>query len=458
MKFLAALLSSFGLVIALGGQFDPESYDRDDVVTRDIVVVGGGSTGTYAAINLLDLGQKVVVVEQESVLGGHTGIYIDPQTNTTIDYGVQSFANFSVVREFFARFHIPLVRFSVNASTIYADFESGELFLNSTPSYDFDAYKAHLNRYPYLSTGWDLPDPVPEDLLLPFGEFINKHSLQDIAYAIWSSARGSGDILRQPTVYILKAVDGPFVKGLSEDTLTTEGHNNYELYEKALRELGPDAIVSSTVIAAQRSTDGVKLVVKTPNGKKLISASKLLVSVPPNLENMELFDLDGRENGLFQRFNHSAWNIAVVANTSLPTSYRFLNIGTDNGTYRIPQLPAIYSINPTAVKGIFYVWYGVSQAAAEADVKADISTTIERLSRAIDGSNERTRKVRFLTYKSHTPFQLAVSIEEIESGFYRELQALQGYRSTWYTGAAFLSHHAGQLWNFTQALLPSLAA
>ncbi|PLB50417.1 FAD/NAD(P)-binding domain-containing protein [Aspergillus steynii IBT 23096] len=451
-------LLSFGLTIALADQFDPHSYDWGDVITKDIAIVGGGSTGTYAAINLLDMGQKVVVVERESVLGGHTSIYTDVQTNTKIDYGVQSFSNISVVRDFFARFHVPLTRFSLNASVIYADFESGELFPKFAPSYDFDAYQTQLKKYPYLPISWDLPVPVPEDLLLSFGEFLNKYSLQDIAYAVWSSARGSGDILRQPAVYILKAVDEPYIEGLSQGTLTTANHNNYELYEKALQELGPDAIVSSTVTAAQRSTDGVRLVVETPSGKKLILASKLLVSIPPDLENMGPFDLDDREKGLFQKFNNCAWYIAVVTNTGFPAGYRFQNIGTSNDTYRIPRLPAIYSINPSVVDGIFYVWYGASQAVAEADVKTDISTAIERLSRGIGKSNERKQKVQFLVYKSHTPFQLVVSAEDIDDGFYRELQGLQGHRSTWYTGAAFLSHHAGQLWNFTQALLPSLAA
>lgn len=452
------LLSSLCVVLALADQFDTHSYDEKDVITRDIAVVGGGASGTYAAIKLLDMGQKVVVVEKEPVLGGHTSIYTDPQTSTKIDYGVQSFSNFSVVRDFFSRFHIPLVRFSVNVSTIYADFESGELFPDSMPSHDFSAYHVLVDKYPYLSTGWDLPDPVPEDLLLPFEVFVQKHSLQHIAYAIWSMARGSGDILHQPAVYVLKAVDGPYIRGLSEGTLTTARHNNYEIYDKALQELGPDAIVSSTVTATQRSTDGVKLIAETPRGTKLILASKLLVSIPPDLDNMTPFDLDDHEKSLFQKFSHSAWYIAVVTNTGLPAGYRFQNIGTSNATYRIPQLPAIYGINPTIVDGIFCVWYGASQDIAESHVKADISTTIERLSRNLGRSNKPRQKIHFLVYRRHVPFQLAVPANEIEAGFYRELEALQGFRSTWYTGAAFLSHHAGYLWNFTEALLPNITA
>lgn len=36
---------------------------------------------------------------------------------------------------------------------------------------------------------------------------------------------------------------------------------------------------------------------------------------------------------------------------------------------------------------------------------------------------------------------------------------VQGHRDTWYTGAAFMSHDASVLWNFTQSVvLPKLLA
>ena len=41
-------------------------------VEADVVIIGGGSSGTYAAVRLHDLGKSVIVVEQDDVLGGHT--------------------------------------------------------------------------------------------------------------------------------------------------------------------------------------------------------------------------------------------------------------------------------------------------------------------------------------------------------------------------------------------------
>lgn len=74
-------------------EFDPANYASDDIITRDVAVIGGGVTGTYGAINLQIAGKSVVLIEKEGVLGGHTNTYIDPVTNISVDYGVQAFWN-----------------------------------------------------------------------------------------------------------------------------------------------------------------------------------------------------------------------------------------------------------------------------------------------------------------------------------------------------------------------------
>ncbi len=53
----------------------PEAYDANDGredhrVTYDVAVIGGGSSGSYAAARLKQQGFKVVVIEREGRLGG----------------------------------------------------------------------------------------------------------------------------------------------------------------------------------------------------------------------------------------------------------------------------------------------------------------------------------------------------------------------------------------------------
>jgi hypothetical protein len=445
------------MAAAMANQFDISSYAPEDVITRDVCIIGGGATGTYASINLKDRGQTVVVVEKEAILGGHTNTYTDPETGKKIDYGVHSYSNYSVVRDFFARFDIPLSKYTFGAKhQAFVDLQTGEQFPEFKPSFDFSAYSAQLAKYPYLPTSWTLPEMVPEDLLLPFRDFITKYSLQDIAFTIWEYSWGCGDILGQPTVYMLKAVDQPFVEGLEQGLLTTARRNNHEIYEKALEELGSDALVSSTVSAAQRNEDEkVKLVVQTPKGKKLVVASKVVVTMPPKIENMQTLGLDSQEKAIFEQFDNSAWYVFVVTDTGLPVGYSFQNVRpSSDSTFKIPPLPGMYNLNPTPVDGIFAGWYGGPNAVSMEDAKSDILRSIVRLRDEFGVSSTETP--RFLACNSHTPFQLTVPTDAIRDGFYESLEGLQGHRNTWYTGAAFLSHHAGPLWNYTHELLPSI--
>ncbi|KAF4454627.1 Beta-cyclopiazonate dehydrogenase [Fusarium austroafricanum] len=447
-------------IAACADQFRADSYAAKDVITRDVAVIGGGNSGTYGAIRLKDLGQSVVVIEKQALLGGHIDTYTDPASGTKIDFGVQTWFNYTVVRDFFARFKIPLSLYELTAGTpIYADFKTGKKYSDFKPSLAFDAYASQLAKYPYLGNSYDLPNPVPEDLLLPFGEFLAKYDLGDIAWTIWANSWGAGDALKQPTIYMLKAIDLEFLNTLVEGGVTSARRDNQEIFDKALKELGPNGLVSSTVIAAQRPTkEGntkTKLVVKTPTGNKLVIVSKILISAPPTIENLGPLGLDKTEKSLFGQFTSSSFYCHLISDTGLPTGYSFQNVlPTSKATYSIPSLPGLYNINPTAVKGIYSVWYGGTKPLSQDDVKKDITATVKRLRKTAKGSTDG--KVSFIDFSSHTPFQLAVPSDAIADGFYRELSALQGHRNTWYTGSAFVGNHAALLWNFTETLLPKV--
>ena len=51
---------------------------------------------------------------------------------------------------------------------------------------------------------------------------------------------------------------------------------------------------------------------------------------------------------------------------------------------------------------------------------------------------------------------LAVSPEAYRAGFVQDLYALQGQRSTWWTGAAFASHFQTIIWEYNEVLLPKM--
>lgn len=464
MRSFTLLSFSIGLAAAQGATesnngsktssiFDTSSYSSNHIIKRDVAVIGGGSSGTYGAIKLKDLGKSVVVVEKEGTLGGHENTYIDPATGTPIDYGTQVYWNISVVTDFFARFNIPIETATFAGGTnVYADFETGRVLSSFNPSANFAPYSNQLNKYPYLLYSWSLPSPVPGDLLLTFGDFIKKYSLQNIAYSIYINSLGIGNILQQLTVNVFKIFDVAFLDGLSGGDVVTARHDNGELYVKALAELGSNVLLSSTVTAAQRSgKTGVKLVVKTPSGNRLIVASKLLISIPPLVSNLAPFGLDSREKDLFQKWTYSGYYNGLINNTGLVAGTRYVNAGV-NTTYNIPNLPGVYEIVPTRVAGIYYFWYGSPGALPQQQIQADVTATVQKL------TGKKTAAPEFLAFSSHTPFKLVVSANDISHGFYNRLEGLQGHLNTYWTGAAFLSHSSGELWNFTQSLLPEIAA
>ena len=125
------------------------------------------------------------MVEQQNRLGGHSKTYVDPGLNRSIELGVAEYADTPIVREWSARFNVPLYQFDftiLGVTSQYADFQTGQI---ATPKQGdllgaWDAFQTQVAKYPFLDYSLDsVPFSVPADLLLPFGQFITKSNLQD---------------------------------------------------------------------------------------------------------------------------------------------------------------------------------------------------------------------------------------------------------------------------------------
>ena len=110
----------------------------------------------------------------------------------------------------------------------------------------------------------------------------------------------------------------------------------YNLLElKRLTHLLADVSLNSRAIATERNNAGVKVVVKTASGLKLILAKKLVISIPPLLSNLAGFDLSITERTLFSQFQNVADYTSLVRNTGIPDDITITNVGA--GTpYNLP--------------------------------------------------------------------------------------------------------------------------
>lgn len=442
--------------------FDSAHYPQDSVITRDVAVIGGGSGGVYTAIRAKDSNKSVVVIEKKGRLGGHTETYTDPATGLSVNYGVVVWHDLDLVRNYFARLNVALGTLDFGAiSGRYLDFATGK----NTPGFPRDfsagiaAYLAQLAKYPDLEAGYFFADPVPAELLLPFGDYVEKYpALKPIVYYLFVSTQGLGDFLRLPTLYIFKNWGPDVIRTQQVGFLTAASGNNSELYRNAGAVLGQDVLLNSCVIATQRKAGEayVKLVVKTPSGLKLIRAKKLVIAIPPLPENLRGVDLGNEELALFNRFSSKGYYTGIVRDPGIPPIYLYQNAAADT-PYNVPRFPGLYSLTPTRIPGLIDFKYGSDTVLPDAQVKSNIIADLERLHQV--GTFNKTIKPEIFIYSNHSPFELNVPAKDIADGFYRKLYALQGKRQTYYTGAAFQSHDSSLIWNYTEAyVIPGITA
>ena len=460
---LLSLCSIFVLatIIVAAPAIDIAAYSSSSIIRRDVCIIGGGSSGTYTAIRLRDSGKTVAVVESRDRMGGHTKTYTDPVTNGTIDIGVIVFHNLTVVTDYFARFEVPLRSTATPLGNplenlSFVDYRTGKSVPEAgsqDPSAGLAAYAAQLAKYPYLEAGYDLPQPVPADLLLPFGDIVKKYALQGAIPSVFNYGQGIGDLLALPTLYAFKLVGLGVLQNAKAGFLTTAHNDNSQLYRSAQAFLGPDVLLSSHVLATDRKSGLTRVLVQTPQGKKLIVAKKIIITIPPKLDNLAGFDLSASERELFKQFQNSFYYTGVLRNTGIPDNARIFNVGA-NSLYYLPKLPAVYDIYTTGVPGLLNVKFGSTYAMPDHEVKKQIFASVSRLGAA--GFSNTSSAAELVAYDAHVPFELTVPEKAIAAGFYKKLYALQGQRNTYYTGAAFQAHDSSLIWQFTEGLLPEI--
>ncbi|KAL9105188.1 MAG: hypothetical protein Q9227_009579, partial [Pyrenula ochraceoflavens] len=456
--------------------FDPSTYNPQDVIKRDVAVVGGGSAGVYAAVRLQDYNKSIVIIERNDYLGGHAETYIDPQTGVPINLGVVGFPRTQVTEEYFARFNIPLTAYGSSfPPRSYVDFSTGKIIdYKSIAAADiaaaFQGYAVQLQKYPGLQTGFNLTYPVSSDLLLPFGDFLNKYNISALIPRSFYINQGYSPFLNISTLYMFKYLNAHTLNTIANGSLTPASHNAGDLYSAALSHFGPStALLNTTIVAMDRSTSPIKLVIETTTDtttysstqphRRLILAKKLLSTPPPTPSQLlPAYDLNPHELSLFTQFFSNGYYSAVLNNTGLP-SHNQTYISVDPSTpYSIPPLPGLYTLDPVGGpnSSLFQAFYGSPHPLPDAQVQSDIISSVKRLAAAAaqvqqtPDANPNPSEAEIVAYTAHQPFNLMVSNAAIEDGFYEKLYALQGKENTFWSGAAWMAQDSEAIWEFTE--------
>jgi hypothetical protein len=193
------------------------------------------------------------------------------------------FENTSIVLSHFADLGVPVLPVSPqNKPSVYFDFAARTAATNYTALSDVQvgeamaAYAAILTaNYSYLADGFHLPDPVPQELLKPFGQFAEENGLQDMVF-LSSVYDQPEETWKQPTLYQFMNMRVSLVQAIIGPSNFVTTPDNSVLYEKAAELLGDKVLYNSTTAKVERSDKGVSITVNAPYGTLLIGAKQRL--------------------------------------------------------------------------------------------------------------------------------------------------------------------------------------
>ena len=392
----------------------------------------------------------------------------------TYEYGVQNYLELGDALAFFARFNIPVgAPARVPLTNLYADFSTGETISDYVPpssaarSDGLTKYIAAAEQYEsmLLPGYWEfpLPEDIPADLLLPFGEFAKKYGFEAALPQIFQVPTPIPNFLEALTMHVMQVHGAPMARALTgaAPSFTPTGHDNMELYRRIEALLGDDVLYSSEVVGSERGDEGVTLTVKTASGEEIIiKADRLLVAFEPTPDAMAPFNLDETESSVFDKWDTTRVFAGIVQHPSLPANISIVNTVPDaapDNYLAFPEMPVLarfdYMGAPSDLFRVFVV--------TDTDLNVDGAQELVRdnLASMIEAGTVESGDIEdlvFVAFADHGPMHLRASAEDLAEGFIQDLYALQGRRSTWYTGAAWSVQFTTLVWEFNEALLPKL--
>lgn len=318
---------------------------------------------------------------------------------------------------------------------------------------------------------WDFPNAsnIPDDFLMQFGDFVEKYEIQAALPAIWTSTGlGMGSMLNQLTLPVMQAFGGQMARlflGLQSGYVPASGRYQ-DLYDAIAIYLGDKVYLNTRAIDSERTNDGVIVTARDEVTGKVTTfhAKKLLIAVQPVATKLAAFDLSANEKAVFEKIQYTREYTGIVASPAFPA-----NISVNNFPYSENDNNYLdwQDFNFTAIfqtldyhKDLFAVITVGDEELGPEEARALTEQEFFNLvnSGVFAPSDTNETKLEWVAFSDHGPMHDRVSKKDLEAGFVQDLYALQGQRSTWYTGAAWASNYQTILWEYNEVLLPKMLA
>jgi len=320
----------------------------------------------------------------------------------------------------------------------------------------------------YLLPGyWNFPNPgqIPADLLLPFSQFVKKHGIEAaVPLAFQITAFGAGDFDTALTLYVLSAFNQPLIRfALGNATLfVPSSRRNLEVYEAIQLRLGDRVLYNTTVVQSDRKPHSHTLRVRNnvSGACTVIQAKKLLLSIEPTTANMQPFNLDGRESGVFNKFSYQNVHVGLVSHPSLPVGVSLVNTppAAANGNYWEVVKPNFnirfdhMGFNSANWRVMVVANTTLSVSEAQGLVRTNLATFIS--AGTVSPGDANTMQVK--AWSNHGSMHAHFSANEVRTGLIQRLYGLQGHKGTWWTGGAWSQQFQSILWAYDDVLLSKM--
>ncbi|KAL0934005.1 amine oxidase [Colletotrichum truncatum] len=466
------LVVFFGALSIVAAGAIPDSAAAT-VIEKDVVILGGGASGSHAAVRLReDYNKTVVVVEKQNRIGGHVGTFDDPETGNSYDYGVNSYTDYPGAREFVARLNVSVQTPSRLAlTTSYADFRTGKLTNYSLPaSADISAalrtYIELAEKYedmilPSYAKFPKINETIPEDLTMHFADFVKKYKIEAAVPRIFQvTGLGMEEFPNQLTIYVMQVFGAPLARSLLGiiGSFVPVSRRNQEIYDSIADLLGEDILYSSTAIKTVRTDEGVEVLVRSAQKKHtLIRAKKLIISFEPTLDNLRGIDIDTKETAVFEKWLWSTVHAGIISHPSLPALRSYTN--TDVTKWQsLPDLPFVGRFDYLGDDN-YRVLVGGAAGFDIREAQNLMKKSLHQLSAAGTIPDLGDEPIKIKAWADHGAMQLHASETDLKAGFIPKLYELQGRKSTYFTGGAWTAQFTTILWEYNnQYLLPKLLA
>ena len=385
--------------------------------------------------------------------------------------------------DFFNRFeNISLVAWNRSVTTTkFVDFNTGQQLVNFTTgargsgSPGIAAIQKFLDiceekGYDNMTTPgyWNLPPgpDIPDDLLLTLGEFVKKYEIEAMLPVVYPSTGGGvgsrGRFEDLLTFTFLKAFPPAWAKAMlgMVSMRAVEGGNQH-LYNVIGAELGSENVLyESMVLEVERSDGGVKLVVGTAAGRKLIKAKRLLVAIQAIRENLEPFDLDEQETVHFSKPKYGRSHVGIITHSKLERGISYQHVPTGSSPLApFAEPPFVLSLGNRSPTNLFSVgasgpWETFDTVAAQAMVQ----DALEKMAAQGTIPDLEGEELVAVAWEEHGAGGFGVSAEDMRAGYMDDMYKMQGKKSTWWTGEGVAADFSTILWAFNDDLTKRMVA